>query len=1598
MPLQKSYSERIGLPRQRSPWQRSLSHPNNLQAPNSKNLIPISDVTKKKLNKFLYQDSKDGSAANQGVDGRGNGAATSTSNTETPSNLRMIGNSATPVTRLSWSDLLEPCSQVEEDTNASPSEKLLWNNKQDPNAFATISPMMNRKGRKRARSSSPISSPPNERITTPTVNVKKLAKALKLPHPDPTLELWDRYSLNGPEGQSIAAGVANPILAHLMVSSSPRPSKNQAAQVDQENLRRAASCGFWPKRRRVEKSKSGSQSSTGQRELEAASKSSLVTALLDSVTSSMHDENADEDADIGAMDSPSLKKRPTAPQKSNTPSRNSRRRMPSPTVSDYGDDDDLDDEFLMLEETLQLSQASQAIRASQVAEPATTVGGNTQRAEKEEKPRLQRKPAVDEFDDLDDDIFDGADDLLVDMETKTPVPLKRMTLKAKKISPKKKTPKKQVDLDDEFDDDAFDGDVDFEAVEYAATQAVQQRNSASTANKKKIKTIQRYLVTSVLDGEYVDQYNRTCPEKILLIQADGSKTSRTVQLRGSWFDTPAHPDSYVHVIGEFSPKGQCIVDDAQNLLILHPDQLVSATVVADSFGCMRRAVLQDRVKATSEASPPLVYGTMLHEIFQEALLANNFDLTFLSQLIDKNIEKHIEDLYTIKVGIAAAKEHLQSKMTELSYWARSFVAPQPQTDAIVEGRNGDRATIAVRKLLDVEEHVWSPTYGLKGNIDATVEVAMTDGKRSQVLTVPFEVKTGKHANSNHMAQTALYTLLLSDRYDIDIAYGILYYMETSKTMRIPAIRHELRHMVMQRNQLACYIRERSVQLPPMLKSKHMCGKCYAKTSCFIYHRLADDGNGESSGMNEKFDEVIKHLTPKHQDFFIKWENLLTKEEKEGKKTKRELWTMTSTEREKKSRCFSDVIIEEGSASVDEDNPRINRYHYTFIKREPPPNFTFIGSELTVGEPVVVSDEEGHYALAIGYITSVRKQRISVAVDRRLHNARIRQPGFDEANNQVFASIMEVAPEGATIDQSQGKVKEPPIRYRLDQDEFSNGMATVRNNLIQMMANDVPAAVQIRNLIVDLVPPRFKTVATQYTVTDGENLNVDQQRAIEKVMSAQDYALVLGMPGTGKTTTIAHIIKALVSQNKTVLLTSHTHTAVDNILLKLKSDKIPILRLGAPAKVHPEVQDFAYLAGQPKKTFEEIKEAWHGTPIVATTCLGINHQVFLERSFDYCIVDEASQITLPICAGPIRLAKTFVLVGDHNQLPPVVKNEEARQGGLDVSLFKLLSDTHPQSVVNLEHQYRMCEDIMTLSNTLIYNGRLRCGTEALRKKKLHIPSMESLRQRHHDSSTIQRYGTARSFCTGPVPSRCWLYDLLDAEARVRFVNTDTIRPLVREEAQGKRIINTAEGQVVSQLVESLLTVGIPATEIGVMTHYRAQLHLLKDKLKHFPGVEMHTTDRFQGRDKEVIVLSLVRSNEACSIGDLLKDWRRINVAFTRAKTKLLVVGSMGTLKGSGDENMLSKFISLMDDRNWIYHLPDDALQSHCFEDLSTQLTSTTQRTPRRSPKAPMKTSPTSYKGKENQKPSPRRARMSEAMLLKGKPITRDILNDMTNGAY
>lgn len=170
--------------------------------------------------------------------------------------------------------------------------------------------------------------------------------------------------------------------------------------------------------------------------------------------------------------------------------------------------------------------------------------------------------------------------------------------------------------------------------------------------------------------------------KVLLVQSEKVKLNKVITLRNAWFETPCSAGSYVHLVGEFNQHGQCIVDRARNLLILHPDHLISATVVADSFSCTRRAVLQDRVKATSQLSEPTVYGSMLHEMFQEAMKANKWETKWLTAIIEKIATRFLESLYELNVTFENAVDHLLSKAMEIQSWAEVFVAAKPRVGSL----------------------------------------------------------------------------------------------------------------------------------------------------------------------------------------------------------------------------------------------------------------------------------------------------------------------------------------------------------------------------------------------------------------------------------------------------------------------------------------------------------------------------------------------------------------------------------------------------------------------------------------------------------------------------------------------------------------------------------------------------------------------------------------------------------------------------------------------------------------------------------------------------------------------------------------------------
>ncbi|XP_043718430.1 DNA replication ATP-dependent helicase/nuclease JHS1 isoform X4 [Telopea speciosissima] len=514
---------------------------------------------------------------------------------------------------------------------------------------------------------------------------------------------------------------------------------------------------------------------------------------------------------------------------------------------------------------------------------------------------------------------------------------------------------------------------------------------------------------------------------------------------------------------------------------------------------------------------------------------------------------------------------------------------------------------------------------------------------------------------------------------------------------------------------------------------------------------------------------------------------------------------------------------------------------------------------------ILSTEAGHVAVANGVITDISRFHVSVSFPRRL-----RLPG-NKSSLEMGDLLQEV--------------------WRIDKDEFTTSFAIMRFNLIQLFVQSAEAS-RLRKMIVDIEAPRFDSAgifsqdpAISY-VRSEKNLNKDQRKAIQKILTAKDYALILGMPGTGKTSTMVHAVKALLMRGASILLTSYTNSAVDNLLIKLKAQGIDFVRIGRYEAVHEEVRGHCFSATG-TCSVEEIKLRLDQVNIVAVTCLGITHPLLANRRFDVCIMDEAGQITLPVSLGPLMFASVFVLVGDHYQLPPLVQSTEARENGMGISLFCRLSEAHPQAISALQCQYRMNAGIMELSNALIYGNRLRCGSPKIANAKLQF------------------------LCAKP--SIPWLKEVLDPNKPVIFINTDMLPAL--EAKDQKTVNNPKEAYIVAEITDELVNKGIAEEDIGIITPYNSQANLIR-RVVCATSVEIHTIDKYQGRDKDCILVSFVRSSDnprACK-SSLLGDWQRINVSLTRAKKKLIMVGSCKTVS---NVPLLKLLIEKVDEQSGIF---------------------------------------------------------------------------------
>lgn len=413
---------------------------------------------------------------------------------------------------------------------------------------------------------------------------------------------------------------------------------------------------------------------------------------------------------------------------------------------------------------------------------------------------------------------------------------------------------------------------------------------------------------------------------------------------------------------------------------------------------------------------------------------------------------------------------------------------------------------------------------------------------------------------------------------------------------------------------------------------------------------------------------------------------------------------------------------------------------------------------------------------------------------------------------------------------------------------------------------------------------------------------------------------------------------MVAHGKRVLITSYTHAAVDNLMIMLIEKGVAttniscpmsrLARIGSKTACHASVHSVLVpqiaatrecwddeMIHEPKA--DSLRDVISSARIVGVSALTIPRSpLMVGQNFDVVIVDEAGQISQPAILGALMAADSFVLVGDHMQLPPLVNSEIAEQGGLGISMLRRLADKYPGAVSQLTLQYRMQEQICNLCNDIVYNGKLQCATDAVQNQRLCLTGFPSAL---------------------PLADR-WLTNVVNPSRPIVFINTDPntttkiglqCSPIVGlERSLGKKgrggTVNDTEAKIIGRILIGLFACGVPASCIGVISPFRAQLRLLEDipGMANWreSGLEVSTIDRFQGRDKDVIVLSFVRSNPQGKAGRLLEDFRRLNVAVSRAKSKLIMVGSFSTLHRGSE--VLSPVLEGLRKRHQVQHLPDN----------------------------------------------------------------------------
>ncbi len=934
------------------------------------------------------------------------------------------------------------------------------------------------------------------------------------------------------------------------------------------------------------------------------------------------------------------------------------------------------------------------------------------------------------------------------------------------------------------------------------------------------------------------------------------------------------------------------------LAILEPDTILNITDLNSADYCARQYLLNRLV--SSPQSPAAIRGNMVHNSFKELLkeydrgeaahgdhaVDEETPLNTLQRHFEQVLERSALDLSLSNISADALRADVEPHLHSLANWfekQHTTLWDMPVYSS--EAQNGHERQAEANETNETNDPlVRAETFLLAPEIGlrGRLDLLWRQRSRQRLLELKTGGASGELPKSAHRWQVQGYLALLAVRRDPKMKNALATLLYSGTPGE--ATDFSSRFSIKQL--------QRVVETRNTLVFSHVSGvpspppgssRC---SKCSMLETCATISSLLDWQPPQTETTVqLPDYTPQDRDFFTRNYSLLRKEEREIERQQALLWKTPVRER-----------VEQGSA-ISDLQPLGEAIQYG--KGEWQQSFACKNtSELREGDEILLSD------------------------------------GNPITGEVVTGTILAISSESVTV-WSPERIAHPRLL-----DRYGSSIVHVRT--LQNLLRWLQADAHLRQLVDGTLRPRFSTV----TLPPQPALNEEQYLAVERAVQAQDYLLIHGPPGTGKTGVIAAIVKQLCAQGQRVLLAAFTNQAVDNMLRRLeREDFHDFVRLGHDRSVDESVshrllkhlleeqQRQAKQAGITVQAVQDepqdqegkltARELLHRSPVVASTTATWSSEKYAPSAswnrqeapgnhseeghagnagdgseallqFDVAIIDEAGQLTLPAMLGALRFAKRFILVGDEMQLPPLVLSQEAAEDGLKDSLFSRLKrddydymKLHPgetSACVSLKVQYRMNRWISHFASRVFYDGQLQ----------------------PHISVANRQLAFTQPRATPPG----------EAEAITRAL--DPHPPLVFVDVRGESVqsvqdgpkTSNAEARAVRELVAGLLARGIAEGDIGIIAPYKAQVanirrHLFSDAssinwkaLHEKTALSIDTVDRFQGGERSVMILSFATATtpEARSqLREHLTDRNRLNVALTRAQRKLILVGHASALE-------------------------------------------------------------------------------------------------------